>query len=65
MANPDAPPTWWAPLADEFPCWHAWDGVSGLMYARLPRSSPPVVVRATDAGALAGKIRAWYKGRQR
>jgi hypothetical protein len=65
MANPDVPPAWWAPFADEFPCWHAWTGVAGLLYVRLPRSSPPVVMRATDAGSLAAKIRGWYKRRQR
>ena len=64
MANPDVPPAWWAPFADEFPCWHAWTGVAGLLYARLPRSSPPVVVRAVTAGSVAEQIRAWYRRRR-
>jgi hypothetical protein len=63
MANPDVPPAWWAPFADEFPCWHAWTGVTGGLYARLPRSSPPVVVLAADPDDLAAAIRAWHKDR--
>lgn len=66
MPNDAQSPEWWAPYAPEFPGWHAWDGVAaGILYARLPRSSPPVVVRATDPDALAAKIRDWYKDRQR
>ena len=65
MANLDAqPPAWWAPYADEFPCWQAWTGVAGLLYARLPRSSPPVVVRDKDPDGVARQIRSWYKGRR-
>jgi hypothetical protein len=33
-------------LAAEFPNWHFWLGVSGICYARRPKSSPPKVVRA-------------------
>lgn len=36
----------------EFPGWHAWEGVIGLLYARRPDTSPPMVVRATDTGQL-------------
>jgi hypothetical protein len=64
MDNLDVPPTWWAPFADEFPCWHAWTGVAGLLYARLPRSSPPVVLRGADPGSVAEQIRAWYQRRR-
>jgi len=49
-------PDWW-PYAAEFPCWHAWRGVGGLVYARRPRTSPPVVVRAMDAADLREQIR--------
>ncbi len=49
-------PDWW-PYAAEFPQWHVWRGVSGLMYARRPRTSPPVVVRAEDAVDLRDQIR--------
>lgn len=28
----------------EFPGWHAWRGVNTRYYARLPKTSPPVVV---------------------
>ena len=43
-------------VAAEFPRWHLWRGVGGLLYARLPLSSPPAVVRAEDAAALAAEI---------
>jgi hypothetical protein len=49
-------PEWW-PYAAEFPQWHVWRGVSGLVYARRPRTSPPVVVRAEDAVDLRDQIR--------
>lgn len=26
--------------------WHVWQGVNGMWFARLPQSSPPVVVSA-------------------
>lgn len=42
---------WW-PYAPEFPNWHVWQGVAGLLYARLPKSSPPKVVRAKNAAEL-------------
>ena len=47
----------WCPYAEEFPCWHIWRGISGLAYARLSRSSPPIVVRAEGATELRNKIR--------
>ena len=53
--DPDFP-AWW-PYAKEFPRWHIWRGVSGLAYARLPRSSPPLVVRAENAAGLRDEIR--------
>jgi hypothetical protein len=34
-----------------------WRGVSGLLYARLMRSSPPLVVRGEDAADLRDAIR--------
>lgn len=34
-------PDWW-PYAAEFPHWHVWRGVCGVVYARRPRTSPPV-----------------------
>ncbi len=49
-------PDWW-PYAAEFPHWHVWRGVGGLVYARRPRTSPPVVVRAEDAVDLRDQIR--------
>jgi hypothetical protein len=49
-------PDWW-PYATEFPHWHVWRGVSGLVYARRPRSSPPLVVRAANPVDLLAQIR--------
>jgi hypothetical protein len=52
----DQIPDWW-PYAPEFPHWHVWRGVAGLLYARRPRSTPPIVVRASDAAGLRERIR--------
>jgi hypothetical protein len=49
-------PDWW-PYAEEFPRWHVWRGICGLVYARAPRTSPPVVVRGEDAVDLRDQIR--------
>ena len=49
-------PDWW-PYAPEFPHWHVWRGVAGLLYARRPRSSPPKVVRGRSAVDLRDQIR--------
>lgn len=52
----DEVPDWW-PYAAEFPQWHVWRGICGLVYARRPRTSPPVVVRGEDAVDLRDQIR--------
>ncbi len=49
-------PDWWR-YATEFPHWHVWRGVCGLVYARRPRTSPPLVVRAASAVELRAQIR--------
>ena len=37
----------------DYPGWHAWPAVlAGLVYARRPRSSPPLVVRSATVGGL-------------
>jgi len=36
--------------------WQTWTGVGGVLYARLPKSSPPKVVRAADAAGLRAAI---------
>ncbi len=48
-------PDWW-PYAPEFPYWHVWRGVAGLLYASRMRSSPPKVVRAKDPADLREQI---------
>jgi hypothetical protein len=45
-----------AVLRGKFSGWQAWQGVSGLLYARRLRTSPPIVVRAATAHDLAAKI---------
>lgn len=48
-------------LADvdrDYPPWHTWEGVFGLLYARRPRTSPPMVVRAVTPNALRHAIEA-------
>ena len=49
-------PDWW-PYSTEFPHWHVWRGVCGLVYARRPRTSPPLVVRADSPVNLLAQIR--------
>jgi len=51
----DQTPEWW-PYAPEFPHWHVWRGVAGLLYARRPRTSPPKVVRGKDLTTLRERI---------
>ena len=54
----------WRAYAREFPQWYVWRGVAGHYYARVPRSSPPRVVRALNPEDLredmpARKCRSW------
>jgi hypothetical protein len=43
----------------DYPGWHAWPAaLAGLVYARRPRTSPPMVVRATSVGQLREEIEA-------
>ncbi len=50
------PPDWW-PYAGEFPHWHVWRGIAGLLYARRLMSSPPRVLRSQDPVELRDQIR--------
>jgi hypothetical protein len=56
-------PDWW-PHAVEFPHWHVWRGVCGLVYARRSRSSPPLVVRSVSPDELRQAIEAAEAGRR-
>ena len=47
-----------AAVARRFPGWHCWLGVTGTRYARLPGSSPPIVVHGKDADDLARQVQA-------
>ncbi len=43
----------------DYPGWLAWPGVlAGVVYARRPRSSPPLVVRAVTTDGLREAIEA-------
>ena len=46
-------------LTAEFPSWEVWRGVNQLWYARLLKSSPPVVVRGEDLTDLRDQVIAW------
>jgi hypothetical protein len=50
-----APPTL-NDVAQEVPRWHCWQGVAGLLYARLTRSCPPRTVRAATPLELWAEI---------
>ena len=48
-----------AEVERDYPGWQAWPGVlAGVVYARRPRSSPPLVVRAISAANLRDAIEA-------
>jgi hypothetical protein len=51
-----------APLRGKFPSWEAWQGVTGLLYARRRKTSPPPVLHGRTAAELARKIEAWEEG---
>ena len=41
----------------DYPGWHAWPAVlGGLVYARRPNRSPPLVVRSATIGGLRKEI---------
>jgi hypothetical protein len=41
----------------DYPGWHAWPAaLAGLVYARRPRTSPPLIVRATSVNQLRTEI---------
>lgn len=48
-----------AEVARDYPGWETWPGVlAGVVYARRPRTSPPLVVRAITADGLRQAIEA-------
>ena len=48
-----------AEIERDYPGWRAWPGVlAGVVYARRPRSSPPLVVRAITPTGLRHTIEA-------
>ena len=48
-----------AGVEHDYPGWHTWPGVlGGVVYARRPRSSPPLVVRAISPTGLRQAIEA-------
>jgi hypothetical protein len=64
--NQSCQPSPLAPLYGKLPRgWEAWVGVQGILYARLRKSSPPIVVRAATAEELAAKVAGATGARQR
>jgi hypothetical protein len=51
-----AVPDWWQPYAAQHPRWNVWRGVNGMLYASLPKSSPPLVVRGQDPMDLRNEV---------
>ena len=48
-----------AEVEHDYPGWQAWPGVlAGVVYARRPQSTPPMVVRAVTADGLRQSIEA-------
>jgi hypothetical protein len=48
-----------AEVERDYPGWHTWPGaLAGVVYARRPRSSPPLVVRAISPDNLRHAIEA-------
>jgi hypothetical protein len=46
-----------AEIDHDYPPWHAWPGVlAGVLYARRPRASPPMVVRSVTIDGLRREI---------
>jgi hypothetical protein len=43
-------------LQREFPYWHVWHGVNHLWYARLPKTSPPIIARGEGSLELQNNI---------
>jgi hypothetical protein len=43
-------------IRGEFPHWHVWRGIAGILYARRMLSSPPRVVRAETPAQLHAAI---------
>ena len=53
----DEPPAWWPPeYRQQFPRWHVWRGIAGIMYARKIGTSPARVVRGESPDDLRGAI---------
>ncbi len=51
-------------LIGRYPSWEAWTGVTGTLYARWLKTSPPIVVSAKDPAGLEAEIQA-QEARQR
>ncbi len=53
-----------AEVESDYPGWQAWPGVlAGVVYARRPRSTPPLVVRAVTTDGLRQAIEAAERDR--
>ena len=59
QADPDERRAALAAIGHDLAPWHAWEGaIAGLLYARRPNSSPPMVVRSATTDGLRREIEA-------
>jgi len=57
VTEPEPVPPWWEFFAPEFPHWHVWRGVNGLLYAQRRLYSPPLTASAWTPEELAEEVR--------
>ena len=48
-----------AEIEREFPRWHTWKGIAGLLYASRRKTSPPAVLRDENTTELRAQIKSW------
>ena len=48
-----------AGIEREWPRWHCWKGISGLVYASRAMTSPPAVLRDENTTELLAQIKSW------
>lgn len=54
-----------ASIEADFPGWSCWEGaIAGVLYARLPDTSPPQVVRAFTLAGLRAEVELASRGLQ-
>ena len=54
-----------AEIEREWPRWHTWRGISGMVYARRNMTSPPAVLRDENTTELRAQIKSWEATHER